>query len=649
MLFVELGLIRWLGENVIYLSYFTNFVLLSSFLGIGLGFLAVNRRGSMKWFPLTLFLIVAVVGLFPVEIERSGSEVIFFGRPDVAGLPIWVMLPAVFAGVVSCLFLIGQAVAREFIKFAPLTAYRLDIAGSIAGVAAFALLSWLSAPPVVWSLGVLFVVVAVCREAVTRMGVALLVGVVVMLSGQSLAPDLSWSPYYKIGLRYFDHAVQVDVNGIPHQEITTVEFRRAHAPILFLPYEFVGSAPDRVLIIGAGAGNDVAIALSMGAHHVDAVEIDPKLFQLGVDLHPDDPYADPRVAGIIDDGRAWMERSPGQYDVILFALPDSLTLVPGASSLRLESFLFTQEALDKAHELLAPGGVFAMYNFYREDWLIGRLTRTMTNAFGGEVCVVAPDGSQGLALLATGGSSSILCPSSSAGFLVEAPPPVTDDYPFLYVREPGVPRLYLVALASLLVISVASIRATGTSLSAVRINADLFLMGIAFLLLETKSVVQFSLWFGTTWSVNALVFLGVLISVLAAIEVVKLGWVPRPTVMYGLLLIAVAASWAMPASVLLALPTLPRFVLAVLITFTPIFVANVVFAQRFATTENSALAFGANLLGAMVGGIFEYASLIVGYRALAIVVAVVYLSAYFAWRRIGSPVVETRLSQAMTS
>ena len=43
---------------------------------------------------------------------------------------------------------------------------------------------------------------------------------------------------------------------------------------------------------------------------------------------------------------------------------------------------------------------------------------------------------------------------------------------------------------------------------------DLFCMGAAFLLLETKSVVQFALLFGTTWFVNALVFLGVLLSVL---------------------------------------------------------------------------------------------------------------------------------------
>ena len=49
MLFVELALIRWTGSNVVYLSYFSNFVLLGSFLGIGIGFL--RSRSHSPLFP----------------------------------------------------------------------------------------------------------------------------------------------------------------------------------------------------------------------------------------------------------------------------------------------------------------------------------------------------------------------------------------------------------------------------------------------------------------------------------------------------------------------------------------------------------------------------------------------------------------------
>ncbi len=79
MLFLELALIRWLGENIVFLSYFTNFVLLGSFLGIGLGFLLSERRSFFHWLPAALFGLIAFGLVFPVDVSRAGSDVIFFG------------------------------------------------------------------------------------------------------------------------------------------------------------------------------------------------------------------------------------------------------------------------------------------------------------------------------------------------------------------------------------------------------------------------------------------------------------------------------------------------------------------------------------------------------------------------------------------
>ena len=161
---------------------------------------------------------------------------------------------------------------------------------------------------------------------------------------------------------------------------------------------------------------------------------------------------------------------------------------------------------------------------------------------------------------------------------------------------------------------------------------DLFFMGAAFLLLETKSVVQFALLFGTTWFVNALVFAGVLVSVLAAIEVAR-RWRPaRPELLYVALLAALAVAWVVPVEFLLGLEMLPRFLLAVVIWFTPIFIANLVFAERFRNVEESNVAFGANLLGAMVGGLLEYVALLTGYQALLLLVAVLYGAAFLTGR-----------------
>ncbi len=152
MLFVELALIRWLGSNVVYLSYFSNFVLLGSFLGIGLGFLRANSKTDLfPWALTALAALVAFVFIFPVRIDRSGSDLIYFGgtlTPD--GLPMWFVLPVIFLMVALVLAAIAQGVARTFALFEPLEAYRLDILGSLAGIALFTLLSFMGAPPLVW-------------------------------------------------------------------------------------------------------------------------------------------------------------------------------------------------------------------------------------------------------------------------------------------------------------------------------------------------------------------------------------------------------------------------------------------------------------------------------------------------------------------
>jgi hypothetical protein len=153
---------------------------------------------------------------------------------------------------------------------------------------------------------------------------------------------------------------------------------------------------------------------------------------------------------------------------------------------------------------------------------------------------------------------------------------------------------------------------------------DLACMGGAFLLLETKNVVQFALLFGTTWFVNSLVFAGVLISVYLAVETARHAPLPPPPILYCLLLGALVVSWAVPQESLLNLSPAPRFLAAVAIAFAPIFLANLVFAQRFRDVGSSTVAFGANLLGAIVGGMLEYLSLETGYRFLLVVVAALY-------------------------
>ena len=153
MLFVELVLIRWTGAEVTYLSYFSNFVLLGSFLGIGLGFLGARQHPNLfRWAPVLLTFFVAFVMAFPVTLDRRGSSLIFFGSLEQRGLPIWVMLPVIFLAVAAVMATISNGVATRFSRFEPLDAYRLDIIGSLIGIVTYSTLAFLHTPPLVWAL-----------------------------------------------------------------------------------------------------------------------------------------------------------------------------------------------------------------------------------------------------------------------------------------------------------------------------------------------------------------------------------------------------------------------------------------------------------------------------------------------------------------
>jgi hypothetical protein len=199
MLFVELSLIRWLGSNVVYLSYFSNFVLLGSFLGIGLGFLRGNARvETFRFAPVALAFFVGLVLIFPVEIDRRSEDLLYFGTLEASsGFPLWVTLPFIFVAVAAVMMMIAEGVARAFVRFAPLEAYRLDIGGSILGIIAFSALSFTWAPPVAWGAAVALFFLILLPRPVRLLQLVALAGLVLMLGRESMVPQFSWSPYYK--------------------------------------------------------------------------------------------------------------------------------------------------------------------------------------------------------------------------------------------------------------------------------------------------------------------------------------------------------------------------------------------------------------------------------------------------------------------
>src|SRR5947207_10505106 len=309
-------------------------------------------------------------------------------------------------------------------------------------------------------------------------------------------------------------------------------------------------------------------------------------------MHPNHPYSSPRLTAHVDDGRAFLQDTSQHYNLILFALPDSLTALAGQSGIRLESYLLTEQSLEAVRAHLAPGGTFAMYNYYA-PFLESRYASTIEDAFGRTPCaeVGPPLGGRRLAVLTVHPAAPV--PNCASFYNGTRIAPATDDHPFPYLPGNNIPKQYLWMIGAIFAASLLLVRVGGGSFSRMRNYVDLAFMGAAFLLLETKNVVQFALLFGTTWLVNALVFAGILLAVYAAVELARRVKLPSPPVLYGLLLVALIVAWVVPPHDLLNLSFALRFIVAVAIAFAPVFLANLVFAQRFREVGSSNVAFGA--------------------------------------------------------
>jgi hypothetical protein len=652
LLFAELLLIRWIPANVTYIGFFSNFLLMASFLGIGLGILLgrSGRQLPFSPFAVLLFAVVLLVYRAQLNVQINSQDELFFGLAENRSADVnFLVLPLVVVLVAALMATLALPLGPLFRSMPPLKAYAIDIGGSMAGIAGFTALSAGGTNPVLW-----FAVVAVLLALLalgsgvtiwSAVSGAAMIGVLYGSIVNAGFGDL-WSPYYRI-THYIpaDGLNRINVNGIPHQAIWPVADTRKEEFYEQIFRWFPGRTFENVLVVGAGSGSDTAIQLAHGAGHVDAVEIDPQIQKLGRDLHVDHPYTDPRVTPINNDGRAFLRNTDKKYDLVVFALPDSLTLVSTTANIRLESFLFTEQAFASVRDHLSPNGVFILYNYYREPWLVSKLSGMLEETFGtkpllrvwNNVKAAMADGPAVAALNGGAPPGDAVDPIPQVG--APDPKPATDDWPFLYLRQPFIAPYYLVTLAFLLLGAVLAVagaaRITRTPLR--RFSPHFFVMGVAFLLLETRSLVSFSLLFGTTWVVNALAFFAILASVLLAIFVNARFPIRRPTVLYVGLFIALAVAFLLPPESLLIDPPWLRYALAAALAFAPVFFANLVFSYSFRDTKTADMAFASNLLGAMVGGALEYLALLTGYRALLIVVAVLYALAYvFAtrWRRL---------------
>ena len=672
VLFLEVAFIRWLPAYIRLLSYFSNFILLACFLGIGVGcLLAGSKRRLFPWFPLIQAAIVAAVYFVRLEVSVESSGTIYFSSgtsQDIVLVESWLLLPALFVVVAALFAALAQRMAREMARLPALTAYTWNVAGSLAGVVAFALISWLELPPAAWfavgTAAALPLILAADPDAGSAGGngpgrprqprraygpaVQLALLGLTLVFVHLLGREAIWSPYYRIGVRQLSDEVVIDVNNTFHQSMAPLARKEYFYE---WPYTALGRSFDEVLILGAGSGTDVAAALAHGARHVDAVEIDPAIARLGRARHPARPYDDPRVSLVTDDARHFLRTTEAQYDLVVFALIDSLTLQSAFSGVRLESYMFTEESFRAVRERLKPDGVLVIYNYFRERWLVDRLANTAAAAFGAEPRVHVHEANGYLGVLLAGPGVAALpatppIPDRVSQFGRSARPspprthqrdaaiePASDDWPFLYLRDRHLPAHYVAALLLIALVSALSVGAALRGQGG-RWSWHFFLLGAGFMLLETKSIIQFALLWGSTWVVASLAIASVLVMALAANFIVSRRTITRPWAVGGVLLALLALNAAIPVGRVGFDSRAAESAFYAVLMFSPILCAGLLFGSAFKRSTSIPLDFGANLLGAMAGGMAEYLSLVTGFRPLLALAAACYLGALILRPRI---------------
>ena len=404
-LYAELMLIRLHSSYFQLFAYFKNVSLLSCFLGLGIGY----ARGARR--PLATPLVVPALALqiaFLAILRRSPvadalqnpiSEQVTFGMERATALlPVlgtFAFLLLVFAYNALCFVPLGHLASRLMDRRPSLVAYGWNLVGSLLGIGVFALVSFAWAPPVVWVVlvaGALTVFVRHELRTVLPTLLALAALVLLLASPGRLNETDIYSPYQILTLSLRrDSLPEVRTSNtyyqrildLRHAQVQRSDELRRWADYYGLPYRFK-PRPERVLVVGSGTGNDVAAALRNGAAQVDAVEIDPAILDLGRRLHPEAPYQQHGVRAVVNDARAYIKFTDRSYDLIVYGLLDSHTLLSGTSGgIRLDSYVYTVEGFREARARLHPGGVISVTFSFLGEALGRKMYLMLQQAFDG--------------------------------------------------------------------------------------------------------------------------------------------------------------------------------------------------------------------------------------------------------------------------
>ena len=379
-----------------------------------------------------------------------------------------------------------------------------------------------------------------------------------------------------------------------------------------------------------------------------AVEIDPVVIGYGKKYHPEQPYSSEKVQVINNDARSFFATSTQKFDLIDFGLLDSHT-TPVMSNIRLDHFVYTKDSLAQALNLLAPGGVISLAFNVQRPFIADRIAEAFKELTGKVPLIyevpVSHYGPGGFVFL-VGDQDSIrsmisansrldgLLTKLSAEHPINLPLTtrvITDDWPYLYLQSAKIPTLYYLLglmLITLGLLTLRYLRREGVEIEWSSGHTHFLLLGIAFMLLEVQGISRASAVLGATWLVNAVIISGVLLMILLANAlVIRFPKFPVTIAYLGLLCLC-AALYFLDYSIFHTLSGLEKSIAVGLVTTCPIILSGIIFARSFAAAEQKNAALGANLMGALFGGVLQSVTFVIGIKAVLLLVILFYGAAF---------------------
>lgn len=671
-LFIELSIIRIHSSYIHFFSFLKNISLISCFLGLGIGYSLKNYKiYSINWIYPLLTIQIIILYFFsqtPVSsiLINPIAEQFTMGQDTARSLfhllIIYSFIIFIYIFNALCFIPIGHMISKLMQPIDGLKAYSFNLIGSLLGILLFVILSFFWMPPSTWILISYLIFLFINKKNKNNnifSGVCVIFLVVLLSSFVKGKKETIYSPYQNISIQHLttpqnpviiqtSHLFYQALLNLSENLIYTLKGDKTPGNIFGhhvdvdherefynLPYLVSSLKIEDILIVGSGAGNDVAAANRFNIKNVDAVEIDPVIASLGKELHPESPYSNSNVNLYINDARSFIKSNKNQYDAIIYGLLDAQSNLSSKGGIRLDSYVYTVDAFKESKKSLKEDGFIYIGFFVQSPELGYKIYKMLETTFNEKPLVLKSNVNDRYVFISRNSKNTtfnlenlkyfkLIDFYEKNSFEIDLS---TDDWPFLYMPSKVYPITYL-SIVIILILSSALFLNKIVKIKKVNFSFICFFLGAGFMLVETKCITEIAKIYGSTWMVTSIVIAAILIMAFIAnlmvIKKVKLNNLQ----IYSLLFITLFIGYFFSKTAFDFLDkNILNFVLPVLLTL-PLLFSGLAFSKELSKLKSASQALSANILGAMLGGFLEYNSMYFGFSSLYFLGGFLYLLAF---------------------